>query len=693
MRTNTNARAVRRLAAGLAAVALPAAGLAFMAGPAEAYAPDHSGTGGQTSATEAWIQANGTSRALANALANGHWGQDSATGTIAGLASSATLGGVANVGIAFVPTSADGSAERPLVTTGTASPTTNGQLKDSVGNVFPYFVRRDKPNLLTSQWINDNGVIQVSIGSEYEGWYTNPQDVVYDTPTGDAYGADDGYITPLTPEQAGGKSILNRWPSGTHLSMVFFQTNGQDGHGQDRVAVSAGRAVTAWLELVTDDDADPNNAPNAAAPLGSAYYHVVSYGATAHTTQTTITPLTGSTTGSSATVNYTVSVSDTNATPYGAPTGTVHLYVDGTEVGTGQALASGSATFSAVPLGAGSHTITAHYDGANGSTASWAFSDGSASYSVVAPAVATNTSLGFTAWTYAGAATAGAINATVKTPDASGTPLATADGGVQFKYSTDGGTSYSNLGAVVPLDASGYAEVPIGSLQAIAAGTYKIKASFVPANPTAYNASDSSLADLVLQSTPGWNPDGTPGTTGDIQNIDATVPPGTITYSTPYTSTNVLHVPLALDTTDYSSYFGSVPFKDIKVIDLRPGHLTWHLRAQASDLVSTTDNTKKINSQNIGLDTLIDSVTTPSVVGTDPVTATDNTTNGDSANLSRPWEPADSGANDGLGEIPHLVLNSSGPDWIDYDGTLTVRAPVTTPPGTYAGTITFTLVQ
>lgn len=157
--------------------------------------------------------------------------------------------------IAFVPTSIDGSAERPHVTAG-----------QNAGQVFTWFTKRS----FSTGWFGSAvpEVNTISTLSEYADWVAaGSPDIVYDGDTLDAYDLSNPE-NPVIAEHPGGKSVLNRWAAGQKISMVVFLSAGSNADGIPLVAVgSDGRAKSAWLSFTTT--ASPTS-----AVATSAGYHV-----------------------------------------------------------------------------------------------------------------------------------------------------------------------------------------------------------------------------------------------------------------------------------------------------------------------------------------------------------------------------------------------------------------------------------
>jgi len=155
----------------------------------------------------------------------------------------------------------------------------------------------------------------------------------------------------------------------------------------------------------------------------------------------------------------------------------------------------------------------------------------------------------------------------------------------------------------------------------------------------------------------------------------ATIPPGTITVTTPYTPANPLNLGTVNLNPALTGYLGSAPFQHINVFDTRSGAQAWTLTAIAGDMSDGAGHF--INGQNLGLTNLLPE--TANVLpnrnnnaGLGTITATDNAV---------PALPVLAGVagTAGLGGAQHTVLHATqGPSDAWYSGTLTLFAPTTT---------------
>ncbi len=192
----------------------------------------------------------------------------------------------------------------------------------------------------------------------------------------------------------------------------------------------------------------------------------------------------------------------------------------------------------------------------------------------------------------------------------------------------------------------------------------------------------------------------------DVQAVDTVIPPGTLVISTPYTSTNPLHLGAMTLSSTATGYTASGAFADIIVTDTRPGNLPYTLSALASNFyktgVASPTNAQTINSQNVGLTSLVKSAA-PAVNNVLPATFLGSQVPGSSTigqNLTAfdyvagAWLDGAATGSAGLGgPSPHAVLHAnSGLGTTTLNGVLTIKAPTNTLDGTYAGTVTFTII-
>jgi len=336
--------------------------------------------------------------------------------------------------------------------------------------------------------------------------------------------------------------------------------------------------------------------------------------------------------------------------------GTVQFKSGASALGAPVTVSGTTAVLNTTALPVGTDSVTAVFTPTD--TTTWAPSTSTAiSYVITgAPAQATTTALSVNVGLNAGFSPV-VLTATV-TPATSGTPTGT----VTF---TDGAT-------VIGTTASGSSPFTL-TTSLLAPGAHTITATFNPSN----NYLTSTVTGTPFTLGPAV------GATPDVQTITATVAAGTLVISTPYTAASPLDLgTLALNGTA-TLYTATAPFTNISVTDTRAGNLPWTVQAQASALNSGANS---INGQNVGLTSLVAVPIAGNALPGAPgnITTTDN-------NAANGVAPADPGTL-GLGNAAHTVLHATnGAGSISYNGTLTINAPTSTLPGTYTGTITFTI--
>jgi hypothetical protein len=218
-----------------------------------------------------------------------------------------------------------------------------------------------------------------------------------------------------------------------------------------------------------------------------------------------------------------------------------------------------------------------------------------------------------------------------------------------------------------------------------AAGSHSVVAQFTPTDSTAFGASASPPQAFVTQTAGGGGPAcSQPGSNcTDVQNIQGTIPVGTLVINTPYTATSPLDLGTLALSADSTKYSSSKSFNNIVVTDTRSGNLSWTVSALASPLTDGGSNPNStINAQNVGLTGV---TSTPGTGFIGPVTTSDNT----AANAVGPTDPGSAGLG---GSTAHTVATATKGQGTDtLQGTLTLNAPSSTEAGLFKGTITFTV--
>ena len=136
-------------------------------------------------------------------------------------------------------------------------------------------------------------------------------------------------------------------------------------------------------------------------------------------------------------------------------------------------------------------------------------------------------------------------------------------------------------------------------------------AKFTPTSLAQFETSQSAPQNFILQAAQTGACAQSASQCTDTQNIQATIPVGTLKISTPYTAANPLDLgTLQLNSglTEFTST--ATAFNNIIVVDNRSGDLPWTITALASNLSDGGANPgSTICGQNVGLTGL---VSTPS---------------------------------------------------------------------------------
>ncbi len=174
-------------------------------------------------------------------LSDGHGLVDDAT-TAAVHKALADGGDFSSMRVAFVPYSADGHLERPHVTKG-----------ETAGQAFAWFADLGVGSSMNGNTNANDFVSWVSNLAEYTKWWNAGRPVQGFTKNLNVLDISPSGLThpSATPE---GTSILNRWPAGTKISLVFYVSDGFDKAMPQMPTVKVGpdgRALTSWLTFET----------------------------------------------------------------------------------------------------------------------------------------------------------------------------------------------------------------------------------------------------------------------------------------------------------------------------------------------------------------------------------------------------------------------------------------------------------
>jgi hypothetical protein len=403
-------------------------------------------------------------------------------------------------------------------------------------------------------------------------------------------------------------------------------------------------------------------------------------------------PVTGTAPAASTTTTLTASpspatvgVADTlTATETPATAGSVEFENGTTDLGSVAVNASGVATLSTTFSAAGTDSLSAVFTPTD--TTDFSGSTGTLSLTVNPAATPTVTTLAVTQSGVSG--TDVSLSATVvegPTAPAPGTPVEA--GTVSF---FDNGSTTPLNSTPVALNASGIAafDIPAG----LAAGEHSIVAVFTPTSPTAFEASQSAAQQFILQAPTTGACAQTGSQCTDTQNIEATVPVGTLVLSTPYTAASPLNLGDLVLNAGLTEYSGTAPFNGITIVDTRAGDLPWTLTALASNLSDGGTNPgSTICAQNVGL-TGVTSTPGSGFAGTVTPTANPPASPVVAPSGTPAACPTTAGGLVGAGATAVTVATASAGLGTDVlNGTLTLDAPTSTEPGLFTGTITFTV--
>jgi len=370
---------------------------------------------------------------------------------------------------------------------------------------------------------------------------------------------------------------------------------------------------------------------------------------TATTTTLNVTPSGPQDTGTSVTLEATVSPS---------AAGSVQFRDGSADIGSPVTLSGGTASTSTSSLTAGSHTLHAVFIPAD-DTAYYP-SSGSTSYTLTSmTAVDTITSLSVTP-SSAPFGTPVTLQAdVVRASD--NVALTTGDGSVEFY---DNGTT--SLGSEA-LGSSG-AEVSVSSFTQ---GSHSITADFVPADLAAYNASTS--APVPFAATAPAAPETGSLVISTTYSAENPFDLGTVTLSEEGTQL----------TADADLGTVAVPAGGITITDTRSNSQDWICYASASNF--TDGRTAGINGQNLSFVDVAKVYSPGSSATTMPVTVNEIPSAG-------MYAPGATGS-DGLKGGPHILATSpGGVGTVAVVGTLRLVAPTSTGAGVYTAQWTFTVV-
>lgn len=369
-------------------------------------------------------------------------------------------------------------------------------------------------------------------------------------------------------------------------------------------------------------------------------------------TSTVITGPAASTFGDSVTLTATVS-----PTPSG---GTVTFKEGATTLGTGPVNGSGVATYTASNFSVGANNITAEYSGVAGAAGAAGYNASTSSaFTHTVSKVSTTTALTSNGPTdqYSPAT----FTATV-TPAMPGT--------VTFKENlVGGGTSTLGTGSV---DGSGVATFTSASLSA---GTHSVVADYAPAAPANVNGSSSTAVDHVVTAFAGVTAS---------QPITVNVPTGALTISIAGTVGGVVPPVVMTEAAfqpDGQWYHSTGELNDVTITDTRAGDDGWTATGVASPFVNGASTVSPFN------------------FGWTPALVT-KAANQDSLHVGDPvaGDKVVSGGTAtgtlGLGTAREFAttFDDHGNGAAVLDGSVELWIPTDVDAGTFAGTLTFTVI-
>jgi Bacterial Ig-like domain (group 3) len=253
-------------------------------------------------------------------------------------------------------------------------------------------------------------------------------------------------------------------------------------------------------------------------------------------------------------------------------------------------------------------------------------------------------------------------------------------GSIQF---FDGTTS---LGAAGATNGSGVATL---GTSALAAGAHSVTAVFVPTDLVTYNGS-TSPAVLVNVLTGACTQTSSKCT--DPQPFVVEVPVGSLVISTPWTTKTPFDLgPMTLNAagTQLSTGFQAFGYagnedKGVTITDQRSGDLPWTASLQSSPFLSGGN---AINARNLGFTGV-----TPTYQLGNALNASKPVLTFDTAATSPAVASTDTSTlTTGLATSRTFATAAHGAGSVYVTGGFTLNAPTSTPAGTYAGTVTFTI--
>ena len=432
------------------------------------------------------------------------------------------------------------------------------------------------------------------------------------------------------------------------------------------------------------------------------------------TSITSVTPasqnVAGGTTGS---VTAVAAVSPASAA------GTIQFSVDGTPSGSPVTVSAGSAAATLTGLSGAlspgtAHVVTAAFTAAAPATYYVGYANSASTNTTTNATIVWNAPAGTTTNIVLSSANINygvdTLTATANVTDnTTPSPAIVGIGSVQFKV--DG----VNVGSPVNVTAgtTGAVTIPTGSLTSSAApGTsHAVTAVYTDGNTFATSTSSASNFNVTICDFCG----------GEPQNVQTSIPAGTLDLSTSLTFTTPLLVPAMSLSSSASEYYSSVNIAGLSFTDTRPGNLSYTMSAISSNLVKQglthpASNNETISAQDVGLDisSLVSTnASPPTFLGSQlpgttlctPATSTFSTTapantstncqnfTGFNNAAALHVQASDPGSLGLGGSSPHPIIHANaGVGTTVFAARLEIRAPTNLVDGTYAGTVTFSII-
>jgi len=367
---------------------------------------------------------------------------------------------------------------------------------------------------------------------------------------------------------------------------------------------------------------------------------------TATPTTTTVAANPPSPQNSGTSVQFTATVTPSNAT------GSVQFDDGGTNIGAAVPVSGGTASVTTAALAVGSHTIHATFT----PSGNFAGSAGQLTYQINA-APAQDTTTGLSVNPTSGPAFASVTLHSDVTKTTGGAAVGAGAGTVKF---FDGGAQIGQASVT----ATG-ADLTYSNF---AAGAHVLTAQFVPANAAIFNGSTSAQVNASYDAAACT-------TCVDPQTVDVNVGAGSLSITTPYNSDNPFHLGTMVLAADGTQLSASAAFPKagdhLTITDTRAGDLPWSASAQSTDFIGTGGTIAASGMSFTGV--------TPDYIPGNALNPT-----------SKPVGCRDVPS---FSSSPYAFCSASphGLGSVNVTGGLNLTAPSSTPAGLYTATLTFTV--